>query len=564
MTDHVFTEITLLIAVATGVALIMRALKQPLIIGHILTGLIVGPSILGLVQSPETVGLMGEFGIALLLFIVGLGLNPKIIKEVGKVSLLTGLGQVTFTASFALLLTNALGYGGIESLYIAVALSFSSTIIILKLLNDKKEQNKLYGKISIGFLLVQDVVATLALVVASATSHGGLSLEDLGWLAVKGLLLGLAIFLVARFILKPMTNFLSRSQEMLFLFAIAWGFGVGTLFYELGFSLEVGALIAGIALANLPYAAEVGSRLKPLRDFFLIVFFIALGSRLNLDNFQSYIAPAMAMSSLVLIGNPIIVMTIMGLLGYTKRNSFKAGLTVAQISEFSLIFLLLGQRGGQIDESIVTVITLVALITIAVSTYMITYADGLYNKFERYLTLFERRKVKNNHETKHVYDVVMFGYKKGGSEFIRVLPTITKRFIVVDYDPEVIDNLSHKNTPYLYGDVTDPELLEELDLTKTKLVISLVSDHATNIFLLRYLEQHNPNSVVICHADSTGEAAELYGLGASYVMMPTYIGSEKISSFIKRNGFNKTEFKHHREKHIQYLQKHYEAPPVDV
>lgn len=559
MSDHIFTEITLLLCIATGVSLIMRALRQPLIIGHILTGLLVGPSILGLVNSPETVGLMGEFGIALLLFVVGLGLNPKIVKEVGKVSVLTGMGQVMFTILFALILTRALGYTGIESLYISVALAFSSTIIILKMLNDKKEQNKLYGKISIGFLLVQDVIATFALVIASATNQGALSWQELGQLAVKGLVIGIGVFLVARYVLKPMTNFLSRSQEMLFLFAIAWAFGIGTLFYELGFSLEVGALLAGVALATMPYAQEVSSRLKPLRDFFLVVFFIALGSRLNLDNFQSYIAPALAMSGLVLVGNPMIVMTIMGLLGYTKRNSFKAGMAVAQVSEFSLIFLLLGQRGGQIGESVVTVVTLVALITIAGSTYMITYSDGLYRRFERYLSLFERRKVRSQHETRSSYDAVLFGYKKGGSEFTKVLPKITKRFIVVDYDPDVIDTLHHREIPYLYGDATDPELLEELDLTKTKLIISLVSDHAANIFLLRYLEQHNPNAVIVCHADTTQEAAELYGLGASYVMMPTYIGSEKISSFIKKNGFSKTEFKHHREKHIQYLQQHYQV-----
>ena len=165
---------------------------------------------------------------------------------------------------------------------------------------------------------------------------------------------------------------------------------------------------------------------------------------------------------------------------------------------------------------------------------------------------------------KHSYDAVLFGYKKGGSEFLRTLPTITKRFEVVDYDPDVIDELVRKDAPYLYGDATDPELLEELDLSKTRLVISLVTDHNSNIFLLRHLEQHNPNAVIVCHADSAQEAAELYGLGASYVMMPTYIGSEKISSFIRRAGFSKTEFKHHREKHIQYLQAHYEAPSAEA
>lgn len=559
MDGHVFTEITLLICLATGVALIMRALRQPLIIGHIFTGLIVGPSVLGLVQSPETVSLMGEFGIALLLFIVGLGLNPKIIKEVGKVSLLTGGGQVIFTVILAMFLTRALGYSTVESVYISVALAFSSTIIILKLLSDKKEQHKLYGKISIGFLLVQDLIATFALVIASAAGSNGLNMYELGTLTAKGAAVAIIIFVVSSQVLRPMTKFLSRSQELLFLFAISWGFGISTLFFELGFSLEVGALLAGIALANHSYAQEVGSRLKPLRDFFLVVFFIALGSRLNLDNLVAYLAPAMILSSLVLIGNPVIVMTIMGALGYTKKTGFKAGLAVAQISEFSLIFLLLGQKSGQISEAIVTLLTLVAIITIAASTYMIMYADKLYKRFEKYLGIFERRHKRGEQEGARAYEAVLFGYKKGGQEFVRVFQNLTKRYVVIDYDPEVTDELERKRIPFLYGDATDIEMLEEVDLSRTKLVVSLLNDHASNLLLLTHIEHANPHAVIICHANTPREAAELYGLGASYVMMPSYIGSEKLSSFIKKSGFSKTRFKHYREKHIAYLQAHYES-----
>jgi Kef-type K+ transport system membrane component KefB len=558
---HIFTEITLLIAVAAGIAMIMRFLKQPLIIGYIFTGLIVGPSMLGFVKSYETVGLLGEFGIALLLFVVGLGLNPKVIKEVGKVAVFTGIGQVFFTVFFASFLTRALGYSATESLYMSIALAFSSTIIILKLLSDKKEQNKLYGKISIGFLLVQDILATFALIFA-ATAGQNFSGGDIGILVAKGIGITAAVIAAAHFIIRPMTKFLSRSQELLFLFAIAWGFGIGTIFYESGFSLEVGALLAGIALASMSYAQEVASRLKPLRDFFLIVFFISLGSQLNIGDFASYIGPALAMSALVLFGNPIIVMTIMGLLGYTKRTSFKSGLAVAQISEFSLIFLIVAGRNGQIGNEIIAVITLVAIITIAVSTYMITYSDKLYSLLEEYLKLFERRKHKPDTEKHHTYDAVLFGYKRGGHEFVKVFKKIAKRYIVVDYDPDVTDELERKQVPYLYGDATDPELLEEIDLTKTRLVVSLASDYDTNLYLLKHLESINPRVVIICHADTTQQAAVLYGLGASYVIMPTFVGSEKISAFIKKNGFSKTEFHRYREKHIAYLQSHYDKDAV--
>ncbi len=562
MEAHIFTEITLLIALAAAVAMVMRSLKQPLIIGHILTGLLVGPTFFGVVQSTETIALLGEFGIVLLLFIVGLGLNPRIIKEVGKTAVLTGGGQVLFTVLLAMIMTQMLGYTTTESIYISIGLAFSSTIIILKLLSDKKEQNKLYGKISIGFLLVQDVIVAFALVYASAAG-ATLGPAEIGTLVLQGLFIIGVVALLTRFVVLPMGKFLSRSQELLFLFAIAWGFGIGALFYELGFSVEIGALIAGVALANMPYAQEAASRLKPLRDFFLIIFFISLGSRLEIVNFAEFIGPALAMSGLVLFGNPLIVMTILGILGYTKRTGFKSGLAVAQISEFSLVFLLLGQRSGQISGDIVATITLVALITIAASTYMITYSDNIYKFLEPYLGIFERKHRRHEHEAHGKHDAVLFGYKKGGGEFVKAFDKIAKNWVVIDYDPDIAEELERKQIPYIYGDATDPELLEEVDLAKVKVVVSLVSDFDTNIQLLRHLELVNKDAVVICHAETSDQAALLYGYGASYVMMPAFIGSEKVSAFLKRNKFSKREFKHYRDKHISYLQDHYEPTPLD-
>lgn len=558
MSEHIFSEITLLVAVAAGISLLMRLLRQPLIIGYILTGLIVGPATLGLVQSPEMLGLLGKFGIALLLFIVGLGLNPKTIKEVGRVALLTGVGQVLFTSAIGYSIVRALGHDPVAALYIAVALSFSSTIIILKLLSDKKEQNKLHGKISIGFLLVQDIIAAFALVAATATGNGGLNLSQMLVLGLRGAGLLVLIFGISMLIVSRMTKFLSGSQELLFLFAIAWGFGVAAISHELGFSLEVGALFAGVALASKSYAQEISARLRPLRDFFIIVFFIGLGAGLNIATVGSLMWQAIILSGFVLVGNPIIVMTLMGLLGYTKRTSFKAGLTVAQISEFSLIFILIGASGGQVGEDIVALVAIVAIITIALSTYMITYSDKLYSLIENYLKLFERRKIKKEHTSRIDYDFILFGYQRGGSEFVKLFKSMGKKYVVIDYDPEAIDQLTSKNIPYLYGDATDPELLEEAGISKVRLIISAITDHEANTALLKYMTKVNPGAIVICHAATINQAEELYSLGASYVMLPHYIGTEHISAFIKSSRLNKAEFKKYRSAHLEYLLSHYD------
>ncbi|HUP26422.1 MAG TPA: cation:proton antiporter [Candidatus Limnocylindrales bacterium] len=563
MHTSIFGELSLIIAIGTGIALLMRLIRQPLIIGHILTGILVGPTILHLVKSADTIEIFSNIGIALLLFIIGLGLNPKVIREVGKVAAIAGLLQVILTMILGFGAGFALGLNRTEALFLGVALSFSSTIIILKLLSDKKEQTRLYGKVATGLLLIQDVLATVALLFVTANSEGGFSGIQLLSLLFKGLVIGGSMFLVGHLILPKAHRLIAGSQEFLFLFAIGWGFGCAALFEQAGFSLEIGALLAGVSLASLPYTQEISARLRPLRDFFIVVFFISLGTRLAFHNISSLI-PIIAISSLaVIILKPLIVLAIMGRMGYTKRTSFKAAVTMGQVSEFSLVFVIIGNRAGLVSADLVGIVTMVALLSIAASTYLISYADQLFVRLQKPLSVFERHKVHNEHELRTHYDLVLFGYLKGGHEFVKLFQSLRKRYVVIDYDPEVIDTLERQKANYIYGDVTDIELLEEIGLEYTKLVVSTVTDYETNVFLVKLLEGINPRAVVICHAENAIEASQLYSLGASYVMVPHYIGSEKISSFIRRAGLNKSEFKKYREKHLAYLQTHL-LPPEET
>ena len=559
-----FNELSLVIAIGVGISLIMRLVKQPLIIGHILTGVLVGPAVLHIIASPDTLEVFGDFGIALLLLIVGLGLNPRVIKEVGRVAALIGFCKFILATSVGFGLASFFGYNAKTAIFIGIAMSFSSTIIILKLLSDKSEENRLYGKISIGFLLVEDLIAALALIIIAGAKDGGFSFNDVLVLGYKIVLLIGILVIFRTLVLERLTSLIAKSQEFLFLFAIGWGLGLAALFRQAGFSLEIGSLIAGVMLAPLPYAQEAASRLKPLRDFFIVLFFIALGSHLTVDHIVSVLPEAIVFSLAVLVGNPLIVMTIMGLSGYTKKTSFKTAMTGAQISEFGLIIVLLAQEQGQINATVVSLVTLTGLITIGISTYMITYSDKLYDFFGSYLRLFERRKVRSEHEQRKHYELMLFGYLKGGSEFLKVFKQMSNSYLVVDYDPHVIDILASNGTNYLYGDVGDIELLEELNLDHTKLLVSTISDLRMNSTLLQWLEKINPNIVFICSADTADEAAELYEKGAAYVMLPHYIGSEKISHFIKKSGLKKAEFKKFREKHLAYLQSHYKLSEETV
>ena len=559
--NNVFNELSLIIAIGAGVSLIMRLLKQPLIIGHILTGIIVGPSVLHLITSGDTIEVFSNIGIALLLFIIGLGLNPKVIKEVGKVAAVAGLFQMAITALFAWAAGTVLGFSRTEAVIFAAGLSFSSTIIILKVLSDKKEQSRLYGKITIGILLIQDIMATFALLIFTAQSgENGFSITQLLSLLGKGLAIALPLFFIGYYILPRMHKLIAGSQEFLFLFALGWGFGCAALFEMSGFSLEVGALVAGVALAGLPYTQEISARLRPLRDFFVVVFFINLGSHLSFGNMFLIVPGVIASVFIVILIKPLIVMVSMGLLGYTKRTSFKTSVSMAQISEFSLVLGSLALTKGRVSENFVSILTIDAFVTIAASTYLMMYSDGLFSRLEPRLHIFERAKTAfERRESRHRYELVLFGYHRGGHEFVKVFKSLKKRFVVVDYDPEVIDTLESLRVEYMYGDATDAELLEEVGMDSCKLVVSTVTDHPTNVLILKHLEKVSPNAVVILHADSIEEAAELYEMGASYVMMPHFIGSEKIGAFIKKSGFKKSEFRKFRDRHLAYLQTHSEA-----
>lgn len=557
----VFTELSLIIALAGFIALCMRLLRQPLIIGHIITGIIVGPTMLSLVNSADTIETFSSIGIALLLFIIGLGLNPGVIREVGKVAGTVGVLQVFFTAAAGYATGILLGFDSTEALFLGIAVSFSSTIIILKLLSDKREQFRLYGKIVVGILIIQDLIAAVALLLLAAQGNGeGFSISQLAVLVSKGFLIALPLFLIGIKVLPKMRNLIAGSQEFLFLFSLGWGFGASALFESAGFSLEMGALVGGVSLASLPYAQEMSTRLRPLRDFFIVVFFISLGTQLKFDSIVSQIPAIFSVFLVVVLVKPFIVLSIMGLMGYTKQTSFKAANSLAQVSEFSLVFLALAYKQEIISTELVTLVTLVTLLSIAYSSYVILYADTIFGYMEKHLGLFERRKKQYEQVSKHHYELVLFGYQKGGHEFLKVFKALKKRFIVIDYDPEVIELLERRKIDYLYGDVTDIEMLHEAGIDKSKLVVSTISDHETNVFLVKLLEHMNPHAVIICHAENVAQAEELYSLGASYVMMPHYIGSEKIGAFIKHSDLKKSEFKKYREKHLAYLQTHFSGP----
>jgi len=392
-----------------------------------------------------------------------------------------------------------MGKSMMEALYVAVALTFSSTIIIVKLLSDKREIDSLHGRIAVGFLIVQDLAVVLAMMAMSAMRSGSEAAisEVMLSLLWRVSVAALVVYLLMRYLLPKWVTLMAKSQELLLIFAIAWGTGFAAIGEMIGFSKEAGAFLAGFTLASTVYRDAIHARLGGIRDFLLLFFFIDLGAKLDLSTLGAEIWPALALSVFVLVGNPLIVMAIMGYMGYRKRTGFLAGLTVAQISEFSIIFVAMGITIGHVGIEALSLTTLVGLITITLSTYMILFSHQLYEHLSPWMGWFERRNpfreiaVESNRVEQKRADVIVFGMGRYGGSLVLGLKKAGLSVIGVDFDPENINTMRQHNLPVFYGDCTSPEFLETLPLGNTRWVVSALPDSASNLSLLDALRHHH-------------------------------------------------------------------------
>ena len=565
--DPLFVQLAIVLLTAFIVSYIIKLFNQPLIIGYIIAGIVISPFILKLGASTDVIHSFSELGIAFLLFMVGLHLNPKVIKEIGTSALVIGLAQIILTFGITFLLAfKILGFGVVESAYAGIALSFSSTIIIMKLFSDQKQLDSLYGKISIGILIIQDLVAVGVLMFISSLSNG----TSLNGFALQGLLSGLGMIIIlalfAIFGLPSIMKSVAKSQELLFLFSISWAFLIAALFSWRGFSIEIGALIAGIMLSTSPYSTEISSKIKPLRDFFLIIFFIILGLNLQIKNLSSIVSNALIFSLIALAVKPLILMFFTGRFGYTKRTTFLVGSSLAQISEFSIIVLGLGLTIGQVSASLLSTMTLTLIITIALSTYMIIYSNRVYPIMSFIASWFEKKNIKRERKIDKRYDAILFGYNRIGFNMLRSFRKIHKKYLVVDFNPDVVADLNKMRIPALYGDVYDPDLLNDLPLDKIQLAVSTVPDFETNKLLIETIKAVNPKAIVITRAHLIQDAMVLYEKGADYVLTPHFLGGEYLAKMIRHLKISKRGYADEREKHIKMLKervlKGHEHPEV--
>ncbi len=525
-----FSEIAAVLAVAAAIGALAFWLKQPLIIAFIFVGILLGPAGLDWVHAFDQVDLFAKLGIGLLLFVVGLKLDPHLIRSVGRVAMVAGLGQMLVTAIVGYAVALALGMAPMTAFYVAAALTFSSTVIIIKLLSDKREIDTLQGRIALGILIMQDIVVVILMIgltaygsAAQDVHFGKQALEVIG----KGVGFLALIAIATRYLLPSLLRSLARWPELLTLFAIAWAIGLASLGAGLGFSKEVGAFVAGVALATTPYKAILAARLVSLRDFLLLFFFIDLGVQIDMGYLGVALGPAILLSVIVLVGKPIMVMALVGGMRYSKHTAATAGLTMGQISEFSLILAALGLSLGHIDRPTMGLITLVGLITIGLSTYMILYSHWFYERLAPALRIFNFGTPRTEElpgGAGRAYmppvDTIVFGLGRYGRNLAQELQRHGRSVLCVDFDPERVRFWCDRGLAVLYGDLDDTELFHVLPLADAEWVVSTIPDRDKCLVLLHALEHNKFAGRTALTADTIQHRDFLLNAGADIVLLP--------------------------------------------
>ncbi len=540
--NSLFLELSGILGLTVVVSFIIRLLRQPLIVAYIISGLLAGPLLFNLLDGDaHTYSAFGEFGVVLLLYVVGLNLHFDFLKRIGKSAVLIGVGQVALSTLLGFGILSFFPLTTSSKWYLAIAVTFSSTIILTKLLAEKKDTESMYGRRTMGLMVVQDLIAVALMVILSSGTEGNIT-ETIGLLLFKGALLIASIYFLAKFLLPTILDRVAKNGEFLFLFTIAWCFGVASLVAWAGFSLEIGALLAGISLGSSPYQAEIASRIRPLRDFFIVIFFLMLGSEMHVTGLATALPIGLALTAVVLIGHPLILYLLYRTQACTRRTSFLGATVAAQVSEFGFILLFTGRSLGHLQGIELQIFTVVALITICISSYIITYNEQLYRFCLPFFALFGKDKYRNHPEIIPTYEAWVFGYHRVGMRICSALQEKGVPFAVVDFNPDSIRHARQNGIPAYFGDAADVEFLHELPIEVAKLVISTLPETDDQKTLIHHVRSRSSKTKVIANTYDTAATEELYTAGAHYVLVPHLVGGAWMAHILEEKAWTDRTF----------------------
>ncbi len=530
--NNIFIQLAAVLTLASTLGFVVYKLKLPLVIAYLLTGVILSTlRVFNIADSP-ILHVFPEIGIAFVLFLIGMELDLREIKTLGVPIIVSAVGQVIVSTIAGFFIATALGFGNMESVYIGLGLAFSSTVVVIKMLLEKRDLSSLYGKLSIGILLIEDLVAIGVLMMVSVGSSAlNLGVQNslpLAALAIKTAGLFILTFVLSKFVLERIFDSVAKSTELLFFTAITWCFMFTSLAVVLGFSVVIGAFLAGVALASSPYHIQIQGKIKPLRDFFLTLFFVYLGTQANLTDIANNWLAILVFSLFATIFKPLVYSVILAIFGFRKHTFFQTSLNLSQISEFSLIVLLVGVQFGIVTQLSLSVMAAVAVITIIVSSILIFLSKKIYKYFSTILNILERKGFSHTLEVKVENDfsehIIVIGAHRVGGPVVKYLKKTAIPFLVMDFNPTIVKKLRDDGVNVVYGDMGDPEVLDSLQIDKAKLIISTASDVQDNELLLEECVRRKTKATVIVRVEEINHGERLKELGAHYVIMP-----EKVS-----------------------------------
>ena len=537
-------DLGIIVLLSAILAYAARFLKQPIILAYVVAGLILGPVGLGLITNAEDINILSELGIIFLLFSVGLDLDFRKMKDVGFATLIGGTVQVALTFIIGFFAALAFGMPSMTGMYIGLMMAISSTMIVAKLLADRDELNTLHGKIMVGVLIMQDMVAIIVLPMLSLyLSMPVISFEVVAAFALKGLGLFAIAILMNKFFFPRILDYAAQRHEILFLTAVANCFFFIGISYIFGFSVAIGGFIAGISMANFPYNLEIEGEVHSLRDFFSIVFFSSMGMQLNFMAIGNSLPFFITILLLLMFIKPAILTLTYLLLGYGGRTSAYIGLGLGQTSEFVFIIAAELLSIGSITREFYSLLVSIVVISIVTTPYMISAKNTFYNFFSRFkfpmphLIHPKSIRIMENPPDSISNHTVLFGAHMMGDKIIHYLKGRREKFVVVERDPEIVKSLRNRGIYVLYGDAENEEILSKIFLNKAKLLVLTIPYANVTSFVVRKAKRMNPKIRIFARAPDMTEAESIYKAGADVVIVPEYVSGDrfvqKIDHFLR-------------------------------
>jgi Kef-type K+ transport system membrane component KefB len=545
-------DITLCILFAWGIGLLAHFSRQPLILAYLIAGFFIGPFGMGWVKSQESISVISELGLIFMLFMIGLEIDLKKIIRAGKVIVSAGAGAllggcligIAFFAGIGL----AIGGGRFDAVYLCVACALSSTVIIVKVLYEKRELDTLPGRITLGVLVLQDIFAILFLAVQPSLDNLQIGVVLLS-IARVAVLVATALVL-SRYVLPRLFHQIARRPELVLLGALAWCFLIGEIAERLHLSREMGSLVAGVSISTFPYALDVTAKVTTLRDFFITLFFVALGMTIPIPGLQ-VIGLALVIAAFTVVSRLVTTFTPLYLMKQGLRASLLPAINLAQISEFSLVVIQTGVAANHIGTETASAASFAFVVLAVLSTFAMGRSDqivrGLIGPLKRIglrdLDHVGEGRGEGSQEGGHgeIRRIVILGFFRAASALIsqieRQNQSLLEQISVIDFNPLVFRTLSDRGMHVIYGDISNVDTLVHAGIGKAEIIILSVPDFllvgADNEKLVRHVRALNPDARIVATADLLSGVADLYEAGADYVTVTRLSDAGELYSVIE-------------------------------